>query len=469
MNHNTRIIKIGHVIIFTALFLAQLHHRAHVVLGHDNRSIYVRLLHVVNDGGVRKERGVIHHLHLAVSAEHLVNYVRRSGNQAQVIFTLQALLDNIHMQKAQKAAAEAKAQGGRGFRLKHQRGIIELQLFQGITQIIVIRIFNRIQAAVHHRRSLAVAWQCLRRGVLRISYSVAHACILNVLDAGSKKAYLALLQLVHVHNTWLKVAHLGDIKFRTCCHHADLHALAQAPLHNAHVQHYALIGIKLRVKHQRLQRCGGISCRCRHARHNRLQHILNTQAGLGTAKHCVRSIYTDNVFNFFFNVVRVGAWQVNFVDNRDNLQIVVQRQVHVRQGLRLNALGRVNHQQRTLARSQCTRHLIGKIDMAGSINKVEHILLTVACLVDAAHGLRLNGDATLALQIHGVQNLVLHLALSKGSCIFNQSVCQGRLAMIYMGDNRKVTDVILCNHKILVLLLRKMSCLRLKQTLCLIY
>ena len=326
------------------------------------------------------------------------------------------------MQKTQKAAAEAKAQSGRGFRLKHQRSIIKLQLFQSITQIIVIRIFYRIQTAVHHRRSLAVAWQCLRCGVLRIRHGVAHARILDVLDAGSKKAYLPLLQLVHVHNTRLKVTHLGNIKLRTCCHHADPHALAQTALHNTHVQHYALVGIKLGVKHQRLKRCGRISLRRRHAGNNRLQHILNAQAGLSTAQHRIRCIYADNVLNFLFYMLRVGARQVNFVDNGNNLQIIIQRQIHVRQGLRLNALGRVNNQQRTLARSQRTRNLIGKIDVTGSINKIEHILLAVARLVDAAHGLRLDGNAALALQIHGVQNLVLHLALSKSSCIFNQPV-----------------------------------------------
>ncbi len=55
VNHYTRIIKIGHIVIFTTFFLAQLHHRAHVVLRHDNRSIYIRLLHVVDNSRIREE------------------------------------------------------------------------------------------------------------------------------------------------------------------------------------------------------------------------------------------------------------------------------------------------------------------------------------------------------------------------------------------------------------------------------
>ena len=152
-------------------------------------------------------------------------------------------------------------------------------------------------------------------------------------------------------------------------------------------------------------------------------------------------------------MLRVGTRQINFVDNRDNLQIVIQRQIHVGQSLRFNALSSVDNQQCALARCQCTRNLIGKVYVARGVDKVQHILLAVARLVNAAHRLRLDGDAAFTLQIHGIENLLLHLTLAQRSCIFNQSVRQGRLAMIYMGDNRKVANVILFNHKLLFLLL----------------
>ena len=129
VNHYTRIVKIGHVVIFAAFFLAQLHNRADIILRHDNRCVYVRLLNMVYNRRVREERRIVDHLHIAVGAEHLINNVRCCRNQAQVIFTLQALLDNVHMQKSQEAAAEAKAQRCRGLRLEYERSIVQLQLF----------------------------------------------------------------------------------------------------------------------------------------------------------------------------------------------------------------------------------------------------------------------------------------------------------------------------------------------------
>ena len=130
--------------------------------------------------------------------------------------------------------------------------------------------------------------------------------------------------------------------------------------------------------------------------------VLNADAGFSARQHCFGSVDADNVLNFVLNTVRVGARQIYLVDDGNNFQIIIQRQVYVGQRLRLNALRSVDNQQRTLARSQRTRNLVGKIDVARRVNKVQHVFLPVAGVVNAAHGLRLNSNAALALQIHGV-------------------------------------------------------------------
>ena len=235
MNHYTSIIKISHVIVFTAFFLAQLHNSANVILRHNNGRINERLFNMVDNSRIWEEGRVIYHLNITVSAEYLINNVRCGSNQAQIIFALQTLLDNVHVQQAQKAAAEAKAQRGRCFRLKYQRSIVQLQLFQSIAQVVVIGILYRIQTAVYHRGGLAIARQRCFGRIVAIGYGIAYACILNVFDAGSKEAYLALLQLINIDNARLEVTYLGNIKFRTGCHHANLHPLAQTALHNAYI------------------------------------------------------------------------------------------------------------------------------------------------------------------------------------------------------------------------------------------
>ncbi len=99
------------------------------------------------------------------------------------------------MQKAQEAAAEAKAQGSGGFRLVGKGGIIELQFFQRFPQIRVLGAIRRINAAEHHGIDLPVAGQCFGGGAGSQRDGVAHAGIGHCLDAGGEITDLTSLQL----------------------------------------------------------------------------------------------------------------------------------------------------------------------------------------------------------------------------------------------------------------------------------
>ena len=53
----------------------------------------------------------------------------------------------------------------------------------------------------------------------------------------------------------------------------------------------------------------------------------------------------------------------------------------------------------------------------------------------------LDGDAALTLQIHGVQNLLLHLSQGKRSRQLQEPVRKRGFAMVDVGDNGKIADV----------------------------
>ncbi len=91
----------------------------------------------------------------------------------------------------------------------------------------------------------------------------------------------------------------------------------------------------------------------------------------------------------------------------------MQRQIGVGERLRLDALRSVHHQQRAFAGLQAARNFVGEIDVAGRVDQVELVDLAVAGLVIQAHGVGLDGDAALALQIHGVEHLLHHFALRR--------------------------------------------------------
>jgi hypothetical protein len=52
-----------------------------------------------------------------------------------------------------------------------------------------------------------------------------------------------------------------------------------------------------------------------------------------------------------------------------------------------------------------------------------------------------DGDAALAFKVHGVEDLLAHLALRQRAGGFEQAVGKGAFAMVDMGDDGKISDV----------------------------
>ena len=90
----------------------------------------------------------------------------------------------------------------------------------------------------------------------------------------------------------------------------------------------------------------------------------------------VVGIGADEVVDFLLAPLRLGARQVDLVEDRDDLEPGVQREEQVRKRLRLDPLRRVDDENRALARRERARHLVREVDVPGRVDQVE--------LVDAA-------------------------------------------------------------------------------------
>jgi len=60
--------------------------------------------------------------------------------------------------------------------------------------------------------------------------------------------------------------------------------------------------------------------------------------------------------------------------------------------------------------------------VAGSVDEVELVVFAVLCGVDHSHRVSLNGDASLALKIHRIEDLRLHFAHGQRPGEFQQAV-----------------------------------------------
>ncbi len=191
-----------------------------------------------------------------------------------------------------------------------------------------------------------------------------------------------------------------------------------------------------------LSGAGGVALRRRHLADDLLQDLDDSDPLLRRGGHRLRGVEADDLLDLAPHALHVGAGQVDLVDDRDDLQVVVEGLVDVGQGLRLHPLGGVHHQDGTLAGGERARDLVGEVHVAGGVDEVELVLLAVLGPVGHADGLRLDGDPALALQLHVVEELGLRVPFTHRAGGLEQPVGQRRLPVVDVGDDREVADVL---------------------------
>ena len=84
-----------------------------------------------------------------------------------------------------------------------------------------------------------------------------------------------------------------------------------------------------------------------------------------------RAVEADDLLDLPPRLLGLRARQIDLVDDRDDFEIVLDRQIRVRQRLRFDALRRIDQQQRAFARGKRPRDFVRKIDVPGRVDQVE--------------------------------------------------------------------------------------------------
>ncbi len=80
--------------------------------------------------------------------------------------------------------------------------------------------------------------------------------------------------------------------------------------------------------------------------------------------------------------------------------------------------------------------------MPRRVDQIEVVGLSVERFVMQRSGLRFDGYPTLFLDVHRVQNLRLHVARLKPTTTLYQAVCERGFAVVNVGNDGKISDVI---------------------------
>ena len=222
----------------------------------------------------------------------------------------------------------------------------------------------------------------------------------DILDAGNDISDFASSQPVAVfHFGRERPNTIGRVRAGRR-HDFDLAALAETAIDNAHKRYNTDIIIKPRINDQCLQWRIHIAFRRRNSLDNGVEQFRYAIPGLGADPNGILSVNADDILDLRNHLVRVCRRQVDLVQYREDFEALVNRRRAVGDALGLNALRCIDHQQCAFAGSQATRHLIRKVNVAGRVDQVQLVALTVRGLVAERHTLCLDCNSAFPLEIH---------------------------------------------------------------------
>ena len=107
---------------------------------------------------------------------------------------------------------------------------------------------------------------------------------------------------------------------------------------NLEVGNDAAKGIKHRVEDECLQGCIFVALRSRNTLHNSLKDIVHTNSRLSARTDNIFAVAAEKVDYLVLNLIGLRTVEVHLVNYRNNLQIVVDCHIEIRDSLCLNAL-----------------------------------------------------------------------------------------------------------------------------------
>ncbi len=251
----------------------------------------------------------------------------RRRDQVEPVVALEPLLDDLHVQQSEEPAAESETERDRALRLVDERGVVELELLERVAQPVVLALV-RIKPAVDHRDGLAVAGECNVRGIGRRRDRIADVDFAERLNIRDDVADVSKFERARCAHLRREDADFGTLENALVGHRQKSRPGRKGPVHDSQVADDAAIRIELSVEDQRAQMIA-VSLWRRNALDDRLQDGFDTDPVLGAGENAFALLHHEQFFDLAHDALGIGGRQVDLIDDRDDREFVLERQVVV--------------------------------------------------------------------------------------------------------------------------------------------
>ena len=320
--------------------------------------------------------------------------------------------------------------------LEGEAGVVELQLLEGVAQVGQLVAVDRVEPAEDHRLGVLIAGEGLGGAVHGGGHRLTRAGLADVFDPGDEVADLSGAEHLHRDSYRRAHAHLLHVMHGVGLHEAETGIGVQRAVDDPDGTHDASILVVRRVEDERPQGRLRVAHRRGDPVDDRLEELGHTRPGLGGDLQHLFGRQPEDVLDLEGAALGIRRREVDLVEHRDDLEIVLHGLVAVGQGLRLNALRGIHQEDRALAGGQRPAHLVAEVDVAGSVDEVQHM-----AVVEDPDVLGLDGDAPFPLDVHGIEVLLAHLPGIHRARDLENAVRQRRLAVVDMADDREIADI----------------------------
>ncbi len=199
------------------------------------------------------------------------------------------MLNDLHVEQSEEAAAEAEAQGVARLRLEFETWIVDVKLRERVAQLLEVLPIRRIETAINHALRWPIAGQGFGRLVAGGRHRVANVNVADRLDIADQITDLPGLKLAARASLRNELAAFEQLERAARLEEPDLLSLFERAVHYPHVRDRPAVFVVMRVEHHGLQRRLGVARRRRNSLDDRFEQLIDAGACLSaTGEHVNR-------------------------------------------------------------------------------------------------------------------------------------------------------------------------------------